>query len=446
MSNLFSNLFLSSLFKTTDNYKLLKVAGFIANRIAFSKSKTRDGQKPFSRFIIRLSVVATVISVAVMVITLSLVNGFQQTISQKVFSFLGHIRIQEKEQAKAIISEETPISKKDTLAAEIRAMPGVKSISPFSNKYAMLKTKEDMEGALLKGIDKHYDTSHIQPFIKAGRFIQFNDSGYSKEIMLSANTATKLNLKVNDKVLVYFLKPGDSLRSKVNKLTIAGIFKTGITEYDDLFAICDLKLVQWSKKELSTDNFENEIGGYEVFLNDYKSIDKKEDEIYNLNDFPDTWDAVSVKNISPNIFDWLNLMNKNRDLLIVLMLIVAIINMITCLIIFVLERTKMTGVLKALGAKDWMVQKIFLRHALIITLSGIILGLLLALGLLWLQQATGFIRLPEDAYFINKAAVKIIWWQVGLICAGTFIVCLLILIIPTWLVKKIQPVKAIQFR
>jgi len=424
----------------------LKVAGFIANRIAFSKSKTGDGQKPFSRFIIRLSVVATVISVAVMVITLSLVNGFQQTISQKVFSFLGHIRIQEKEQAKAIISEETPILKKDSLATEIRTMPGVKSISPFSNKYAMLKTKEDMEGALLKGIDKHYDTSHIQPFIKAGRFIQFNDSGYSKEIILSANTASKLNLKVNDKVLVYFLKPGDSLQSKVNKLTVAGIFKTGITEYDDLFAICDLKLVQWSKKELSTDNFENEIGGYEVFLNDYKSIDKKADEIYNLSDFPDTWDAVSVKNISPNIFDWLNLMNKNRDLLIGLMLIVAIINMITCLIIFVLERTKMSGVLKALGAKDWTVQKIFLRHALIITVSGIILGLLLALGLLWLQQATGFIRLPEDAYFINKAAVKIIWWQVGLICAGTFVICLLILIIPTWLVKKIQPVKAIQFR
>ncbi len=424
----------------------MKVAGFIANRIAFSKSKTGDGQKPFSRFIIRLSVVATVISVAVMVITLSLVNGFQQTISQKVFSFLGHIRIQEKEQAKAIISEETPILKKDSLATEIRTMPGVKSISPFSNKYAMLKTKEDMEGALLKGIDKHYDTSHIQPFIKAGRFIQFNDSGYSKEIILSANTASKLNLKVNDKVLVYFLKPGDSLQSKVNKLTVAGIFKTGITEYDDLFAICDLKLVQWSKKELSTDNFENEIGGYEVFLNDYKSIDKKADEIYNLSDFPDTWDAVSVKNISPNIFDWLNLMNKNRDLLIGLMLIVAIINMITCLIIFVLERTKMSGVLKALGAKDWTVQKIFLRHALIITVSGIILGLLLALGLLWLQQATGFIRLPEDAYFINKAAVKIIWWQVGLICAGTFVICLLILIIPTWLVKKIQPVKAIQFR
>lgn len=381
-----------------------------------------------------------------MVITLSLVNGFQQTISHKVFSFLGHIRIQEKEQAKAIISEETPIEKNDSLAATIRKYPGIKSISPFSNKYALLKTKEDMEGALLKGVDTYYDTSHIRPFIREGRFIHFNDSSYSKEILLSANTASKLHLKVNDKVLVYFLKPGDSLRSKVNKLTVTGIFKTGITEYDELFAICDLKLVQWSKKEVSTDNYENEIGGYEVFLNDYTKIDKTANEIYQLNEFPDTWDAVSVKDISPNIFDWLNLMNKNRDLLIGLMLIVAIINMITCLIIFVLERTKMTGVLKAMGARDWTVQKIFLRHALIITITGIILGLLLALGLLWLQQATGFIRLPEDAYFINKAAVKIVWWQVGLICAGTFIVCLLILLIPTWLVKRIQPVKAIQFR
>lgn len=424
----------------------MKVATFIANRIAFSRAKESGEQKPFSRFIIRLSIAATVISVAVMIITLSFVNGFQHTISQKVFSFLGHIRIQEKEQAKAIISEETPILKNDSLVLNIRKYPGVKSISPFSNKYALLKTKDDMEGALLKGVDPTYDTAHIKPFIKEGRFIKFNDSSYSKEIILSASTAAKLQVGVNDKVLVYFLKAGDSLRSKVNKLTVAGIFKTGITEYDELFAICDLKLVQWSKKEISTDDYRNEIGGYEIFINDVNKIDKTSEGIYSLNDFPDTWDAVSVKKVSPNIFDWLNLMNKNRDLLIGLMLIVAIINMITCLIIFVLEQTKMTGILKSVGATDWTVQKIFLRYALIITISGIIIGLALALGLLWLQETTGFIKLPEDAYYINKAAVQIVWWQVGLICVGTFLVCLIILIIPTWLVKKIQPVKAIQFR
>lgn len=424
----------------------MKVATFISNRIAFGRAKVTETQRPFSRFIIRLSVLATVISVAVMIITLSFINGFQHTISQKVFSFLGHIRVQEKEQAKAIIAEETPIIKNDSLALQIQNYPGVKSISPFSNKYALLKTKDDMEGALLKGITPTYDSAHIKPFIKEGRFIKFNDSSYSKEILLSENTASKLRIGVNDKVLVYFLKAGDSLRSKVNKLTVAGIFKTGITEYDELFAICDLKLVQWSKKEISTDDFSNEIGGYEIFINDVNKIDKTAEGIYALDDFPDTWDAISVKKVSPNIFDWLNLMNKNRDLLIGLMLIVAIINMITCLIIFVLEQTKMTGILKSIGATDWTVQKIFLRYALIITISGIILGLALALGILWLQQSTGFISLPEDAYYINKAAVQIIWWQVALICIGTFLVCLIILIIPTWLVKKIQPVKAIQFR
>lgn len=424
----------------------MKVAGFIANRIAFSRDNKTGGPKPFSRFIIRLSIVATVISVAVMIITLSFVNGFQQTVSQKVFSFLGHIRIQEKEQAKAIISEETPIAKNDSLAALIRQRPDVQSIHPFSNKYALLKTKEDMEGTLLKGVDKTYDTSHLKPFLRQGRFIQFNDSSYSKEIMISEATAGKLKLEVGDKVLVYFLKPGESTRSKVNKLTVAGIFKTGITEYDELFAIADLKLIQWSKEEVSTDNYESEIGGYEIFLKDYNQIDKAAKEIYEMDGFPDEWDTVSIKKISPNIFDWLNLMNKNRDLLIGLMLIVAIINMITCLIIFVLERTRMTGVLKALGATDWTVQKIFLRHALIITITGILVGLGLALGLLWLQDKTGFIRLAEDAYYINKAAVKIVWWQIGLICAGTFAVCLLVLLIPTWLVKRIQPVRAIQFR
>jgi lipoprotein-releasing system permease protein len=308
----------------------------------------------------------------------------------------------------------------------------------------MLKTKEDMEGVLLKGLDSTYDVNILKPFIRDGRFIRFTDSSYSKEILLSESTASKLKLKVNDGVLIYFFKP-DS-KPRVNKVIVTGIYKTGITEYDDLFAIADIGLIQWSKKDSSGVVYTDEIGGYEIFLNDYTKIDKTAKELYEMDEFPDTWDTVSTKNISPNIFDWLNLMDKNRNLLIGLMLIVAIINLITCLIILVLERVKMTGILKALGATDWTVQKIFLRHSLIITISGIVIGVALALGLLWLQKTTGFIKLQEDAYYINTAAVKIVWWQVGIICAGTFLVCLLVLLIPTYLVKKIQPVKAIQFR
>jgi lipoprotein-releasing system permease protein len=420
---------------TRDKDKLfnLKVATFIANRIAFNQ------QKSFSRFIIRLSTVATVISVAVMIITLAFANGFQETVSQKIFSCWGHIRIQEKQPDKAIISEESPIAGNNTLVDIIRKNPEVESIHSFATKYAILKTKDEIEGVLLKGFDSSYKFDHLQSFIKEGRAIHFNDSTYSREVMLSSVTAARMNLKVNDRILVYFIKPDGKIRP--DKLTITGIYKTGIEEYDKTFAIGDIKLIQ-----RLNDWQPDEVGGYEIFLNDYKKIDKTVDEIYNLDAFPQTWNTVSVKNISPNIFDWLNMQDKTRDVLIVLMIIVAVINLMTCLIILVLERVRMIGVLKSLGATDWTVQRIFLRHSAIITITGILIGAALALGILWLQQATGFIKLKEEAYYVSSAAVKIIWWQVGAICLGTLIVCFLVMMIPSLLVRKIQPVRAIQFR
>ena len=226
-----------------------------------------------------------------------------------------------------------------------------------------------------------------------------------------------------------------------DKLTIAGIYKTGIEEYDKTFAIGDIKLIQrlndWKAEE---------AGGYEIFLKDYKKIDEVADEIYYLDNFPPTWDTQSVRNVSPNIFDWLNMQDVTRNVLIGFMIIVAVINLITCLIILVLERVRMIGILKSLGATDWTVQKIFLRHSLFITITGIIIGAAVALGILYLQQATGFIKLKEDAYYLSEAAVKIVWWQVGSICIGTLLVCFLILMIPSILVRKIQPVQAIQIR
>ena len=426
----------------------LKVAGFIANRIAFNQSKGPGGQKSFSRFIIRLSIVATVISVAVMIVTLSLANGFQQTVSQKVFSFWGHIRVQERQPDKSIIAEETPIIKNDTLALNISKDPQVESIHPFATKYAILKTKEEIEGVMVKGFDRTYNPKHLQQYIKQGRFIQFNDSTYSREIMISAYTAEQLKLKVNDKILIYFIRPdknepGEQGMPNVrpDKLTVAGIYKTGIEEYDKTFAIGDIKLIQ-----RLNDWQADEIGGYEIFLKDYKKIDESVKSIYEMDNFPVTWNTISVKNISPNIFDWLNMQDVTRNVLIGFMIIVAVINLITCLIILVLERIRMIGILKSLGATDWTVQKIFLRHSVLITITGIVIGAAVALGLLWLQQATGFIKLKEEAYYMSTAAVKIVWWQVAAICLGTLFVCFLVLTIPTLLVKKIQPVKAIQFR
>ncbi len=417
----------------------MKVAGFIADRIAFNQ------QRSFSRFIIRLSIVATVISVAVMIITLAFANGFQEQVSQKVFSFWGHIRIQEKQPFKALIAEETPLEKNDSLVAKIRQNPNVKSIHPFATKYAILKTKDEIEGVLLKGFDSTYDFKNLQRFLKEGRPLQFNDSTYSREILLSDYTARQLKLKLNDRIFIYFIRPDGTLRP--DRLTIAGIYKTGIEEYDKTFAIGDMKLIQRLNIDPDSEQSwkENEVGGYEIFLNDYQKIDAVADEIYFMDDFPPTWDTQSVRNISPNIFDWLNMQDITRNVLIGFMIVVAVINLITCLIILVLERIQMIGILKALGATDWTVQQIFLRHSLIITITGILIGAIAGLGILYLQQATGFIKLQEDAYYLSEAAVKIVWWQVGVICGGTLLVCFLILMIPSVLVRKIQPVKAIRF-
>jgi len=415
----------------------LKVAGFIANRIAFNQ------QRSFSRFIIRLSIVATVISVAVMIITLAFANGFQEKVSQKVFSFWGHIRIQEKQPFKALIAEETPLVKNDSLVDIIKKDARIASIHPFATKYGMLKTKDEMEGVLVKGLDSTYDFDHIRDFIKEGRTIQFKDSSYNREILLSSYTAGQLGLKVNDRILIYFIRPPDRTgEQKIgsDKLTVVGIYKTGIEEFDKTFAIADIKLIRrlnfWSR---------DQIGGYEIFLKDYKQIDDVADEIYYLENFPPTWDTQSVRNVSPNIFDWLNMQDVTRNVLIGFMIIVALINLITCLIILVLERVRMIGILKSLGATDWTVQKIFLQHSLIITVTGIVIGAVVGLGILYLQDATGFIKLKEEAYYLSEAAVKIVWWQVGAICGGTLLVCFLVLTIPTVLVKKIQPVQAIRF-
>ena len=374
-----------------------------------------------------------------MIVTLSFVNGFQETVSNKVFSFWGHVRVGLRQPMKASIAEEEPIRSNDSLVKTIQNRSDVKSVHPFATKYAILKAPGEIEGVLVKGLDTAYDTLHMKSFIKQGRWIQFNDSTYSREIVISSFTAQQLSLNLYDRVLIYFIKPDGRLRP--DKLTIVGIYKTGIEEYDKTYAIGDLKLIR--KLNNWTDD---EIGGYEIFLKDYEQMYAVSEAIYEQENFPQLWDTKTIQEVYPNIFDWLNIQDTNQNILITIMTIIAIINLITCLIILVLERLRMVGTLKALGATNWTVQKIFLNHSAFITLTGIIIGSALGLGLLWLQQATGFIHLPEDAYYMDKAEVKIIWWQVALVVVGTLTVSILVLLIPSFIVRRVQPIKAIHFR
>jgi lipoprotein-releasing system permease protein len=410
----------------------LNISGFIARRIAFNE------QKSFSRFVIRLSITATVISVMVMIVTLAFAGGFQKTISEKVFSFWGHIRIHNFEAQRVSIAEETPITRNDSITNLIKTFPEVKSIQAYATKNAILKTSENIEGVLFKGVESNYNFRNTDKFLVKGKWISFSDTAYSNQINLSESMANELKLDVGDQLLIFFIQSGGA-SPRPRKLTIAGIYKTGIEEYDKLIAIGDLKLIQrlnnWSA---------DEVGGYEIFLKDYEQMDRISEEImYRL---PIELKSSTIREIFPNIFDWLYLQNKTIAIVLIIMVVIATLNLVTCLLILVLERTRMVGVLKALGAQNIAIQKIFLYHGALISAGGLIGGNILAFLICWLQQKYGFITLPEDAYYISKAAVDLVWWQVLLVNILTFIVCFLVLMIPTLIVKRIQPVRAIQFR
>jgi lipoprotein-releasing system permease protein len=406
--------------------------------IYIAKNLIKGNKKAFSTFILRVSILATTISVAAMIVALSFINGFQQVVAEKIFHFWGHVRVQHYEPLKSTIAEASPIYRVDSVENNLRKNKSIQSFAPYANKSAILKNAGLIEGVLVKGIQNSYPLEKIDQFLVKGKWPSLKSDDTANEIALSSFTANQLNIEVGESILIYFIQENGEL-PKTRKLTISGIYKTGIDVYDKVYAIGNLRMIQ-----KLNDWDSSTVGGYEIDLVDVTQMEKNAEEIYNQ--LPAGWNAISLKQLSPEIFDWLELQNTNKAILIIVMIIIASINLITCLLILILERTNMIAMLKAMGAKENTIQQIFIYYGTWISFRGIGFGTILGLGICYLQQYTKFIKLNEEAYYIDAAPVAVDYTQVILIALFTLSLSMLILVIPSIISRKINPSKALQFR
>lgn len=405
---------------------------FITKRILHNKERS------FSRLIIGIARVAIALSLTVMIISTSLVNGFRTTISDKVYGFWGHVNIAKQSLRNSFDDE--PIPRKQEFVDDVLQIPGVTGMQVYARKAAIIRTKTDIEGIILKGIGSDFDWKQFNKYMIDGKGISLTDSLISRGMVLSRSTADRLNFVIGDSVLIHIIdqKENGDYEQMYRKLKIEGIYNTGLEEFDKLFVLVDIRHIQ------RLNNWQPEqIGGYEVFVDDPDKIDIIEKQVDKKAD--PFWDVQTIQQIIPSVFDWLNLQKVNEWIILTLMVLVALINMVTSLLILILERTNMIGVLKALGSDNNSIRKIFLLNASNIILRGMLWGNLIGLGLCILQQQFGFIKLPEESYYVSTAPVQInILWVLA-INVGTFVISLIFLIIPSLLVAKIQPIKAIRF-
>ncbi len=388
----------------------------IAKRISFHK------QKNYTRFIVRLSIAATAISVAAILLTFSIVNGFQSTVSNKLFSFWGHIQISSVNGAN--LNDDAQV------ANQIKSIPNIQSSSAFLNQTMVLAKDIEIEGLNAKGIA---DFSSIPNLIQ-GRTIQSDGQSPSKEIVLSKNIASKLHILIGDQVRLYFFQNN---QVQERKLRVVGLFHSGIEAYDLKNVFVDIHLLQQLIQAPTA------ITGYQINVNELSTIAQTQIDIQSI--LPENWVASASSELYPQLFDWIQVQSINRNITIIIMLFIAVVNLITCLLILLLERVPMVGSLNAMGASHAMIQKVFLYQASFIACAGIGLGVLIGLGLSVLQLKFQWIHLDESAYLIDVLPIQIQPLQVIGVIVGTAIICYLSFLLPTIWIKKISPAKAIRF-
>jgi lipoprotein-releasing system permease protein len=409
----------------------LNLPFFIARRYLLKQKGT------FSSFIIRLAIFATALSVAVMVVAMAFITGFKYEIREKLFSFWGHVHITEFSPNASNLIVTNPIREDGQLIREVSALPHVTQVVPYALRPAILQANHAMEGIKLKGIRPAYSfPSSIE--LHGGK-IDFSDTSYSKDVILSQSTANRLKVSTGDHVLLYFLEPGATV-PRIRKVMVAGLYHTGMDEVDKEFAICDIRLLQ-RINNWAPDN----INGYQIDLDQPKLADSLSNKIFNdYLDAPLT--TNTMRDIYPNIFDWLQLQDINAQIVLIIMAVVAVINLAVALLILIVEQARMTGLLAALGMKQKDMQQVFLYHAGLIASVGILAGNILGIGICLLQLKTGFLKLSEATYYMSQVPVRINWWYVLLIDASTLLVCILCMWLPSLYIRRIQPARVLQFK
>lgn len=408
--------------------KPLNLGLFIAKRISLQAERT------FSKLIVRIAIVGIMLGLGVMILSVAIVKGFKSEIREKVRGFNGDVQFIRYDLNSSF--ENSPFTLTDKNLKKAKSVTGIVHVVPFANKPGIIKANNEVEGVILKGVDNTYDWSYFKNILSSGKPIDFADSvNTERQIIISEVLANRLNLKVGDDFLMYFVQ--ESLRKR--KFEIVGIYNTGVEEVDKTYVIGDISLIR------KLNNWSNdEVGGYEIRINDFNRLDHF---TYRLSDFvPAEIKTVSVKDNYPIIFDWLSLIDVNAQVILLLMLIVAVINMISALLIMILERTNMIGLLKALGETNWGIRKVFLYNASYLIGIGMLLGNIFGIGLGVLQQQTHFFTLDEASYYMKFIPIQLEILDVLLINAGTLLVCLIVLLIPSLLVTRISPVKAIAFK
>ncbi|MEI7983006.1 MAG: FtsX-like permease family protein [Bacteroidota bacterium] len=400
---------------------------FLASRLV-SRSKAN-----FSRTFVVISVTSITLGLTIMFVAIAILTGFKREIREKVIGFSGHIQITRFTENSTF--EPHPVEKKQPFYEKLKRHKDIRHIQVFATKAGIIKTGNQIQGVVMKGVGSDFDWGFFRDKMKEGNIFTVTDTGRSDAVIISEKTADLLNLKVNDDLRMYFIV-GDHTLGR--KFRISGIFDTGLEEFDKLYVIGDIHHIQKLNNWAS-----DQVGGFEIILWRFSDMDRMGSYIYHQIGF--SLDASTIHQLYPQIFDWLDLQDINVLIILILIMLVSTTTIISTLLILILERTGMIGILKALGMRNSGIRKVFLYNAFYIVGWGMFLGNLLAFSLCLGQKYFGLVTLPEESYYVSVIPINLNGWNILLLNAGTLFICYLIFIIPSLVISRISPVKAIRF-